>query len=96
MDWKDLPQWVSAVAAVVSAGGLFLAFWQLKLMERQAVTQFEDSLARIIRTHSITGRFDGWSVTSVHAASPARASSPTRHLISLDLSRNHKQTGRSD
>jgi hypothetical protein len=48
-DWKDLPQWVSALASVVSASGLVLAYWQLKLMKRQAVTQFEDNLAREYR-----------------------------------------------
>jgi hypothetical protein len=49
MEWKDLPQWVSALAALVSACGLFLAFWQLKLMKRMAVMQFEDNLAREYR-----------------------------------------------
>jgi hypothetical protein len=49
MEWKDVPQWVSALAAVVSACGLFLAFWQLKLMKRVADTQFEDNLAREYR-----------------------------------------------
>jgi hypothetical protein len=49
MEWKDVAQWVSALAAVVSAGGLLLAFWQLRLMKRMAVTQFEDTLAREYR-----------------------------------------------
>jgi hypothetical protein len=49
MEWKDLPQWVSALAAVVSACGLFLAYWQLTLMKRMAGTQFEDGLAREYR-----------------------------------------------
>jgi hypothetical protein len=49
MGWQDLPQWVSALAGVVSACGLFLAFWQLKLMRRLADTAFEDNLAREYR-----------------------------------------------
>jgi len=49
MEWKDVPGWVSAVAAVVSACGVFLAYWQLKLMKRMADTQFEDNLSREYR-----------------------------------------------
>jgi hypothetical protein len=49
MEWKELPAWVSALAAVVSACGVFLAFWQLKLMKRVADMQFEDNLAREYR-----------------------------------------------
>jgi hypothetical protein len=42
MDWKDLAQWVQAC-------GIFLAFWQLWLMKRRAVVQFEDNVNREYR-----------------------------------------------
>lgn len=49
MGWQDFPSWLSAAAGVASAFGVFLAFGQLRLMERLAVTQFEDGLAREYR-----------------------------------------------
>lgn len=49
MELKDIPAWVSAVAAVVSALGLFFTFWQVRLVKRLAITQFEDSLSREYR-----------------------------------------------
>ncbi len=49
MELKDLLQWVSAVAAVGSACGVILMFWQVRLVKRLAVTQFEDNLAREYR-----------------------------------------------
>lgn len=36
---------VQAVASVVTAGGIFLAFWQLVLTKRIAASQCEDQLA---------------------------------------------------
>ena len=49
MDPKDIPAWISAAAAVLSAGGVFLAFGQLWLSRRIAQSQFEDALAREYR-----------------------------------------------
>ena len=49
MELKDVPAWVSAIAAVVSACGLLLTFWQVRLVKRMAVTQFEDALGREYR-----------------------------------------------
>ena len=49
MDPKDVPAWISAVASVLSAGGVFLAFGQLWLSRRIAQSQFEDALAREYR-----------------------------------------------
>ena len=44
-----MAQWISALAAVVSACGVLLAFWQLRLMKTQSVTAFEDNFAREYR-----------------------------------------------
>ena len=49
MEWKDVLAWVSAVAAIVSACGLLLTFWQVRLVKQLATTQFEDGLGREYR-----------------------------------------------
>jgi hypothetical protein len=49
MDWKDVPPWLSAASGVVSALGVVLVFFQLRLAKRLAQSQFEDSLAREYR-----------------------------------------------
>ncbi len=43
------PEWVSAMASVVAACGVFLAFWQLRMSKNIAQLEFEDSLAREYR-----------------------------------------------
>ena len=46
---KDLLNFIYAIAAVATAVGVFLAWWQIKLGKKQAETQFEDELAREYR-----------------------------------------------
>lgn len=43
------PEWISAIASVVAACGVFLAFWQLRMSKNIAQLEFEDSLAREYR-----------------------------------------------
>lgn len=49
MEIKDCPTWISAVASVVSALGVFFTYWQVRIIRAQAVTQFEDDLDREYR-----------------------------------------------
>ena len=49
MELKDLPDWISAFAAVLSMLGIFLAFRQLRLSRYIAQMQFEDGLSREFR-----------------------------------------------
>lgn len=49
MDWREFPAWISALAGLASAFGVFMAYWQLRLMKRLAVTEFEDGLAHEYR-----------------------------------------------
>lgn len=70
MDPKDIPAWISASAAVLSAGGVFLAFGQLWLARRIAQLQFEDALAREYRdlaSRLPTGALLGDALTSDQA-----------------------------
>src|SRR6266498_1006612 len=39
-----LTDWITAIASVVTAAGIILAWWQIRLAKQQAVTQFEDGL----------------------------------------------------
>jgi hypothetical protein len=39
-----LTNWIGAIASVVTAAGIFLAWWQIRLAKQQSVTQFEDGL----------------------------------------------------
>lgn len=43
------PEWISAMASVVAACGVFLAFWQLRMSKNIAQLEFEDSLAKEYR-----------------------------------------------
>jgi hypothetical protein len=49
MTWQDLPSWISAIAGLISAFGVFMAYWQLRMMKRLSVTEFEDGMAREYR-----------------------------------------------
>lgn len=49
MELKDIPPWISAVVSGVSALGLILTFYQVRLVKRLAITQFEDTLGREYR-----------------------------------------------
>src|SRR6266436_1111713 len=49
VEWKDIPTWVSATAAIVTACGLLLTFWQVRLVKQLATTQFEDGIGREYR-----------------------------------------------
>jgi hypothetical protein len=49
MEVKDMPAWISAIAAVISAGGLIFTFLQIRLIKKQSITQFEDGLNKEYR-----------------------------------------------
>lgn len=49
MELKELPQWVSAIAAIISAFAVLFAIRQLRLMKHIAITEFEDNMAREYR-----------------------------------------------
>jgi len=49
MELKDLPGWISAIAAVVSVVGILLAYSQLRLSRKVAQLHFEDGLSREFR-----------------------------------------------
>jgi hypothetical protein len=40
----SIPDWITAVASAVTASGVLLAWWQLRLTKRQALVAFEDGL----------------------------------------------------
>jgi hypothetical protein len=44
-----LPSWINEVSSIATTVGVFLAWWQLRLSQRQATTDFEDSLAEQYR-----------------------------------------------
>ena len=44
MPSTDIANWVTAGASLVTAAGVLLAWWQIRLTKRQATTQFEDQL----------------------------------------------------
>jgi hypothetical protein len=57
---------VSAIAGVITAGGVILALWQLRLTKVIAQLQFEDSLAKEYRDLAAripTKAFYGWPLT---------------------------------
>ena len=41
----QLPNWIMAIASVVMAIGVLLAWWQIRLAKLQATTRFEDDIA---------------------------------------------------
>ncbi|AYC32135.1 hypothetical protein D3880_06940 [Pseudomonas cavernae] len=43
------PDWISALASVIAACGVFLAFWQLRISKNIAQLEFEDGLAKEYR-----------------------------------------------
>lgn len=43
------PEWISALASVVAAGGVFLAYGQLKISKNIAQLEFEDGLSKEYR-----------------------------------------------
>lgn len=43
------PDWISSLASVVAACGVFLAFWQLRISKNIAQLEFEDGLAKEYR-----------------------------------------------
>ncbi|WP_347908071.1 hypothetical protein [Pseudomonas grandcourensis] len=43
------PDWISSLASVVAAFGVFLAFWQLRISKNIAQLEFEDGLAKEYR-----------------------------------------------
>ena len=45
----ELPNWIMAIASVVMAIGVLLAWWQIRLAKLQATTRFEDDIAREYR-----------------------------------------------
>jgi len=45
----QLPNWIMAIASVVMAIGVLLAWWQIRLAKLQATTRFEDDIAREYR-----------------------------------------------
>ncbi len=51
--WKSFcektPEWISAIAALISTTGLGFVWWQLRLTKNIAQLQFEDSLAKEYR-----------------------------------------------
>ena len=42
-------EWIQATASIATAVAVFVAGWQLRLTKRQAITAFEDELARQYR-----------------------------------------------
>ncbi|MCX5847100.1 MAG: hypothetical protein NTW12_12220 [Deltaproteobacteria bacterium] len=44
-----IPEWVTAIAATVAAGGVIFAFQQFRLSKKIAQVQFEDGLAKEYR-----------------------------------------------
>jgi hypothetical protein len=46
MDWSEL---ITTLASAVTAIGVLLAWWQIRLAKQQATTQFEDTIAREYR-----------------------------------------------
>lgn len=45
----SVPVWIEPLASIATTLGVFLAWWQLRLSQRQAMTDFEDSLAEQYR-----------------------------------------------
>lgn len=46
---SEVLQWIEAIAGVATAAAVLLAWWQIRLTQRQALTDFEDGLAREYR-----------------------------------------------
>ncbi len=44
-----IQEWIGAVGSLATAGGVSLVWWQIRLTQRQALTAFEDSMAREYR-----------------------------------------------
>lgn len=49
MTWNDLREWLSAIGSVVSATGVVLVYYQIRVGRRIALTQFEDAISREYR-----------------------------------------------
>jgi hypothetical protein len=49
MSGINLLDWVTAIASIATAVGVLMAWWQIRLAKQQAITQFEDNMAREYR-----------------------------------------------
>jgi len=83
VELKDLPAWVSAGAAVVSALGLFLTFWQVRLVKKLATTQFEDTLGREYR--ELAGRLPTKALLGEKLTNEEHAAAMDEFIHYIDL-----------
>ena len=49
VEWRELPNWISALASVATATGLVLAYVQIRIGREIAQMQFEDAMSREYR-----------------------------------------------
>lgn len=83
MEVKDIPAWVSAGAAIISACGLLLTFWQVRLVKRLAITQFEDTLGREYR--ELAGRLPTESLLGEALTDEEHAAALDEFIHYIDL-----------